>query len=160
MFWLFCTWCDPISVSLLNPVGFLHSYWDLGMLFQWAVWMQCYCILLGSSVVVSASFCILCGHISSLWGLHPAGASASRTNTHTPVLSVVVSWNVTNRRRTQTIKQLLMQKGRLRSSCSELKFPLNIFPSSSSLLCIPLHLSPLSHFLSISSIQIQSKGYS
>lgn len=82
VFWLYHTWYFHISVSLLNPVGFLHSYCDLGMVIQWAEWLQCYCVQLGSSVVVSATFCILCGHISSQWGLHSAGASISHTNTH------------------------------------------------------------------------------
>lgn len=35
-------------------------------------WLPCSCIRLGSLAVVATGFCIPCGHISSLWGMHPS----------------------------------------------------------------------------------------
>lgn len=85
LFWLYHTWYFHISASLLNPVGFLHSYCDLGMVIQWAEWLQCYC----SVTVFSWAL--------QLWFLQPSAfsvvifphsggciqlAQASHTNTH------------------------------------------------------------------------------
>lgn len=157
LFWLYHTWYFHISASLLNPVGFLHSYCDLGMVIQWAEWLQCYC----SVTVFSWAL--------QLWFLQPSAfsvvifphsggciqlAQAYLIQIHTPVLAVILSGNVTNRRRPQTIKHLLRREGRIRPSCSELKpgFPLNIIPASSTLLCIPPFIDL--HFLWICSIWI------
>lgn len=80
LFWLF--------VLAVCPFFFFKSYGFLTLL-RWhcdsmsTECLQCNCVHLDSSVVVSTSSCIPSGHISSRWGLHPAGSSVFRIHTHT-----------------------------------------------------------------------------
>lgn len=97
---------------------------------------KCGCMLLHSRDFFSCGFCKLLhspwSYFLTFFHTHPAGARVSHTNTTPPILSAVISGDVTNRRQTQAIKQLLRQKVHLRSSCSKPKllqgFPLFFQP--------------------------------